>query len=72
MPFFFFEKKTPDFDELVEAYSVQAKGLLDGGVDVLLVETVFDTANAKAALFAIDNLFDGQYDKVPLLVSYVL
>ena len=41
------------FDELVEAYSEQIRGLLDGGVDILLVETVFDTANCKAALYAI-------------------
>lgn len=46
------------FQELVTAYKVQAKNLIDGGVDVLLVETVFDTANAKAALFAIRLLFE--------------
>lgn len=40
------------FDELVKAYSEQARGLLDGGADLLLIETVFDTLNAKAALFA--------------------
>ncbi len=44
------------FDELVEAYSEQIRGLIDGGADVLLVETIFDTLNAKAALFAISNL----------------
>ncbi len=43
------------FDELVEAYTEQVRGLVDGGVDLLLVETVFDTLNAKAALFAIDQ-----------------
>jgi methionine synthase I (cobalamin-dependent) len=52
------------FDELVEAYSEQTRGLLDGGVDVLLVETVFDTANCKAALFAIQKLFDLEYEPV--------
>ena len=41
------------FDELVEAYTEQVRGLLDGGSDILLVETIFDTLNAKAALFAI-------------------
>ena len=46
------------FDELEEAYHEQARGLLDGGVDLLLVETVFDTLNAKAALFAIERVFD--------------
>ncbi|KAJ2729414.1 hypothetical protein H4S00_000485 [Coemansia sp. D1744] len=58
------------FDELVEAYTEQVRGLLDGGSDVLLVETIFDTLNAKAALFAIDTLFDeGIYERVPLFVS---
>lgn len=57
------------FDELVQAYSEQAKGLLDGGVDILLVETIFDTANSKAALFAIQTLFEEDYDPVPVFVS---
>ncbi|EDO35691.1 predicted protein [Nematostella vectensis] len=57
------------FDELVDAYTEQARGLLDGGVDVLLVETIFDTANAKAALFAIDQLFEKEYSPVPVFVS---
>ena len=56
------------FDELVDAYTEQTKALLDGGVHVLLVETIFDTANAKAALYAIETLFDGQYDRIPVLV----
>lgn len=46
------------FDELVEAYSEQVRGLLDGGADILLVETIFDTLNAKAALYAIDLVFE--------------
>jgi methionine synthase I (cobalamin-dependent) len=46
------------FEELVNAYSEQARALLDGGVDLLLVETIFDTANAKAALYAITTLFE--------------
>ncbi|XP_018418795.1 PREDICTED: methionine synthase [Nanorana parkeri] len=57
------------FDELVDAYADQARGLLDGGVDILLVETVFDTANAKAALFAIQNLFEEDYKPKPIFVS---
>uniref|UniRef100_UPI00358F8955 methionine synthase isoform X2 n=1 Tax=Myxine glutinosa TaxID=7769 RepID=UPI00358F8955 len=57
------------FDELVAAYSEQARGLLDGGVDILLVETVFDTANAKAALFALQVLFQQQYKSRPIFVS---
>src|SRR5580692_6039485 len=47
-----------DYDELVTAYSEQINGLLDGGVDVLLVETIFDTLNSRAAFFAIQNVFD--------------
>ncbi|KAL1264896.1 hypothetical protein QQF64_005251 [Cirrhinus molitorella] len=57
------------FDELVEAYAEQVKGLLDGGSDVLLVETIFDTANAKAALFAIDKLFEECYEPRPVFIS---
>uniref|UniRef100_A0A668A323 Methionine synthase n=1 Tax=Myripristis murdjan TaxID=586833 RepID=A0A668A323_9TELE len=57
------------FDELVEAYSEQVRGLLDGGVDILLVETIFDTANAKAALYAIDLLFEKGYEPKPVFVS---
>ncbi|XP_058691601.1 methionine synthase isoform X3 [Poecile atricapillus] len=57
------------FDELVEAYTEQAKGLLDGGVDILLVETIFDTANAKAALFALQKLFEEEYASRPIFVS---
>uniref|UniRef100_A0A8C9CS98 Methionine synthase n=1 Tax=Phocoena sinus TaxID=42100 RepID=A0A8C9CS98_PHOSS len=57
------------FDELVEAYKQQAKGLLDGGVDILLIETIFDTANAKAALFAVHKLFEEEYAPRPILIS---
>lgn len=57
------------FEELVETYTEQTKGLLDGGVDVLLVETIFDTANAKAALFAIDKLFEEKYEARPIFIS---
>ncbi|XP_070783248.1 methionine synthase [Enoplosus armatus] len=57
------------FDELVEAYSEQVRGLLDGGADLLLVETIFDTANAKAALFAIDLLFETSYERKPIFIS---
>ncbi|AWW33335.1 5-methyltetrahydrofolate--homocysteine methyltransferase [Echinicola strongylocentroti] len=47
-----------NFDQLSEAYAEQIKGLIDGGVDILLVETIFDTLNAKAALFAIQEVFE--------------
>ena len=46
------------YDAVVEAYTEQARGLIDGNVDILLIETIFDTANAKAAIFALKNLFE--------------
>jgi 5-methyltetrahydrofolate--homocysteine methyltransferase len=57
------------FDELVEAYLEQANGLVDGGVDVLLIETVFDTLNAKAAIFALETLFEERGRRWPVMVS---
>jgi 5-methyltetrahydrofolate--homocysteine methyltransferase len=58
------------FDEVREAYAEQVRGLLDGGVDVLLVETIFDTLNAKAALFAIQEHFDeNPGSRLPIMVS---
>ena len=57
------------FDELVLAYSEQINALMDGGVDILLVETVFDTLNAKAALYAIDEVFEVRGEKLPIMVS---
>lgn len=57
------------FDELVNAYTEQTEALLDGGCDILLVETVFDTLNAKAALFAIDEVFEKRNVRVPIMVS---
>jgi len=60
------------FDELEAAYHQQARGLLDGGVDLLLVETVFDTLNAKAALHAIDRLFAEGGRRVPVMVSVTI
>jgi len=57
------------FDELVAAYSEEANALLDGGVDLLLIETVFDTLNAKAAIFAVEGLFESRGERVPLIVS---
>ena len=57
------------FDELVEAYSEQCRGLLDGGSDILMVETIFDTANSKAALYAIQTLFEKEYKPVPIIVN---
>ena len=57
------------FDDLVLAYKQQAGALMDGGVDILLVETVFDTLNAKAALFAIEEVFEEKGRKLPIMVS---
>jgi 5-methyltetrahydrofolate--homocysteine methyltransferase len=57
------------YDELVTAYKEQVNGLIDGGVDVLLVETVFDTLNAKAALFAIQGVFEERQIELPIMVS---
>lgn len=60
------------FDELVEAYAEQARGLLDGGSDLLLVETTFDTLNLKAALFAIDRIFEETGRRVPVIASVTI
>ena len=57
------------FDELRAAYGEQAAALLDGGADILLVETIFDTLNAKAALFAIAELFEARGARVPVMIS---
>lgn len=57
------------FDELVTAYYQQVDALIQGGVDILLVETVFDTLNAKAALFAIDSYFEDKHIELPIMVS---
>jgi 5-methyltetrahydrofolate--homocysteine methyltransferase len=57
------------FDELVHAYREQVLGLIDGGADVLLVETIFDTLNAKAALFAIDSVKTEKQVDIPIMIS---
>ncbi|WP_427312258.1 homocysteine S-methyltransferase family protein [Cupriavidus sp. H39] len=57
------------FEELRESYYEQGKALLEGGADVFLVETIFDTLNAKAALFAIDQLFEDTGERVPVMIS---
>jgi 5-methyltetrahydrofolate--homocysteine methyltransferase len=57
------------FDELVVAYTEQIRGLMDGGVDLLLVETVFDTLNAKAAIFAIKEYFEKSGKEIPIMIS---
>ena len=57
------------FDQLVDAYSEQTEALLDGGVDILLVETIFDTLNAKAALYAIEAVKESRKLDIPVMVS---
>jgi len=57
------------FDELVAAYHEAAQGLVDGGADILLVETIFDTLNAKAAVFALETLFEEQERRWPVMIS---
>nr|WP_156253321.1 methionine synthase [Pseudactinotalea terrae] len=57
------------FDELVSAYLEQAGGLVDGGADLLLVETIFDTLNAKAAIFALETLFEQRERRWPIIIS---
>ena len=61
-----------NFDELVAAYYEQARALTVGGVDVLLVETIFDTLNAKAALFGIEQLFDELGARIPVMISVTI
>ena len=60
------------FDELVDSYAESVRGLVDGGVDILLVETIFDTLNAKAALFAIDQYFETHEVHLPVMISVTI
>ncbi|HSE07327.1 MAG TPA: methionine synthase [Nocardioidaceae bacterium] len=62
-------KRNITFDELVVAYLEQARGLVDGGSDLLLIETIFDTLNAKAAIFALETLFEERGRRWPVVVS---
>tara|TARA_R110002110_G_scaffold3104_1_gene15839 strand:+ start:238 stop:1299 length:1062 start_codon:yes stop_codon:yes gene_type:complete len=58
-----------NFDQLVEAYSEATKGLIEGGADAILVETIFDTLNAKAALYAVDEVFEETGVELPVMIS---
>ena len=60
------------FDQLAAAYREQTRALLDGSVDLLLLETVFDTLNSKAALFAIESVFEERGRRVPVMVSFTI
>ncbi|MPS54170.1 methionine synthase [Pigmentiphaga sp.] len=57
------------FDELRAAYAEQLNGLLDGGIDLVLIETIFDTLNAKAAIFAVEEVFEARGERLPVMVS---
>jgi 5-methyltetrahydrofolate--homocysteine methyltransferase len=61
--------RNTSFEQLAEAYAEQAAGLIDGGADLLLVETIFDTLNAKAAIFALETLFEERGRRWPVIVS---
>jgi 5-methyltetrahydrofolate--homocysteine methyltransferase len=60
------------FDQAREAYEEQVRGLLDGGADLLLLETIFDTLNAKAAIVAIENVFEARGVRLPLIISVTI
>jgi len=62
-------KRSITFDELVTAFKQQAEALIDGGADILLIETITDTLNAKAALFAVQQIFDEKDIELPIMIS---
>ena len=62
-------KRNVTYDELVEAYLEQGRGLVDGGADLLIIETIFDTLNAKAAIFACETLFEEYGRRWPVIIS---
>src|SRR5262249_60957354 len=60
------------FDQLRDAYAEQARGPIDGGSDVLLLETIFDTLNAKAGIAAIEQVFEETGVRLPLMISFTI
>ena len=62
-------KRNVSFDELVVAYEESTHALLDGGADIIMLETIFDTLNAKAAAFAVENVFEKRGERSPVMVS---
>ena len=62
-------KRNITYEELVDAYLEQARGLADGGVDLFMIETIFDTLNAKAAIFAVETLFEERGQRWPVILS---
>ncbi len=65
-------KRNTDFDALAAAYGAAARGLLEGGADTILIETIFDTLNAKAAIYAVKELFDDLGFEVPVMLSVTI
>ena len=65
-------KRNTDFDELAASYGAAARGLIEGGVDAILIETIFDTLNAKAAIFAIMELFEELGFELPVMLSVTI
>lgn len=61
--------RNTSFNELVEIYSEATEGLIDGGADIILIETIFDTLNAKAAIFAVKQVFDQRAKQLPIMIS---
>ncbi|HMN51460.1 MAG TPA: methionine synthase, partial [Xanthobacteraceae bacterium] len=61
--------RATSFDELASAYHEQTRGLMDGGADIILIETIFDTLNAKAAIFGVEKLFDERGVRLPIMIS---
>ena len=61
--------RSATFDDVMEAYYEQVSGLVDGGVDILLIETIFDTLNCKAAIYAIEKYFDDQQKNIQLFLQ---
>lgn len=64
--------RSVSYDDLVESYYEQAKGMVDGGADLLIVETVFDSLNSKAALFAVQKLYEDLGYSLPLMLSFTI
>jgi len=62
-------KRNITYDELVEAYATAARGLMNGGADLLLIETIYDSLNAKAAIFAVKMVFEEQGQELPIMIS---
>lgn len=61
-----------DFDQMMEAYKEQMEGLIDGGADIILIETIFDTLNARAAIFAMNIINENRDKKIPIMISGTL